>query len=136
MTHEYNEIMEDLIIQTSLIRNYSFITGIVYQNNMDEKFVDVLWNHLLNKADLMDEFSFYVSNHEFKDEVRCEGFALTDIYVQRIANANLMNDYGKNSSSCNKDAMVLETFLEMARLMDDPKGYKKVLESDLGMDKF
>ena len=43
-------------------------------------------------------------------------------------------DIGKNYQDCNKDALVLECFMMMAKMIKDPAPYISKLQKGLGMD--
>ncbi len=100
-----------------------------------EGFADKIWEGLLKNDELYQEFLYYLDNKALKDEFSFDGYALTDIYVTMIGRYNLLNDIGKNTSMCSKESMVLETFMGMLELMENPTEYKKRLQNNDGMDK-
>ncbi len=101
-----------------------------------EEYTDALWDELVFDEPLFEELLYYLEHHELLDHYKCHGYSLTDLYVLRLKDYNLRIDYGKNPVSCNKEAMVLETFAEMLRLKKDPEHFIKVLEEGRDQDKF
>ena len=59
---------------------------------------------------------------------------MTDCYVWQIEQDNLRMDTGKNTADCNKEDMVLRSFMTMAEMLQDPKTYAKKLSDWKGMD--
>ncbi|MCQ2521174.1 MAG: hypothetical protein MJ105_02250 [Lachnospiraceae bacterium] len=100
-----------------------------------EAYVNALWDELVFDEALFAEFLYYIDHHELLDQYKCHGFSLTDLYVVRLKDFNIRSDYGKNTSDCNKEAMVLETFVEMLRLKRDPDHFIKVLEEGRDQDR-
>lgn len=98
-------------------------------------FLDYLWLQMQKKPDLYEEFLYYIDNHTLNDKIKVSGYSLTDIYVYMLGQSNLRNDTGKNTQACNKEAMVLDCFMGMAKLMDNPDEIIKKLERGEGMDK-
>jgi len=98
-------------------------------------FAEELWQAFLKNDDLYNEFLYYIDNRTFKDAFSFEGYSLTDIYVYMLGRFNLINDTGKNTEACNKETMVLETFMGMVELMANPAEYVKKLDAGRGMDK-
>ena len=46
----------------------------------------------------------------------------------------MFKDIGKNGSECSKEWLILETFMEMTKLMASPDEYIKKLDAGRGMD--
>ena len=63
------------------------------------------------------------------------GYSLTDLYVWQMNRYNLIRDFGKNTSECNKETMVLRSFRTMVDLMHHPEEYLKRLGESRGMDR-
>lgn len=102
----------------------------------DKEWLDVLWSELLEKDELMDEFMFYIDNHNFKDEFNVCGYHMTDLYVFQMSRYNLIRDIGKNTESCNKEFLVLGAFHDMACMIKNPDAYIKKLSNGPGMDRY
>lgn len=101
----------------------------------DSDFVENLWKALVSDGEFMKEFIYYLDNHTLLDEMKCEGYGMTDLYVWMLERYNLMQDYGKNGSDCDKEALVLDTFATMAEMKKNPELYLKRLSGGFGMDK-
>lgn len=95
-----------------------------------------IWAGLLSSEGLYLEFLYYIDHRALKDSFSFMGYSLTDIYVFRLTQYNFFNDTGKNTSACNKESMILETFEGMIDLMSNPEEYIKLLNQGNGMDKF
>lgn len=93
-----------------------------------------LWEALTEDEEIMREWIFYLDHHTFLDEAKCMGYALTDLYVWQMDRYNLIRDIGKNTSCCNKEAMVLNAFRTMLEMKKDPKTYLRRLTDGHGMD--
>ncbi len=100
----------------------------------EERWVSELWEALVLDEELMKEFMYYLDHHTLLDQVKCRGYALTDLYVWQMDRYNLIRDIGKNTSCCNKEAMVLNAFWAMVEMKKDPDTYVKRLTEGRGMD--
>lgn len=99
-----------------------------------EDWCDRLWEELLCDQELFDELVFFLEHHYIRDQVRCEGYGLTDLYIWQMNRYNLIGDSGKNTDACNKDRMVLHAFRDMAEMKKDPAEYIKKMTLGRGMD--
>lgn len=99
-----------------------------------KEWMEELWEKMIADSALMKEFMYYIDHHTFLDEYRCEGYSMTDLYVWQMSRYNLIRDIGKNTSACNKESMVLNSFATMAALVENPAEYKKRLSEGQGMD--
>lgn len=99
-----------------------------------EKWIQKLWEELVLDSELMKEFLYYLDYHTMLDQMQCRGFSLSDLYVWQMDRYNLIRDIGKNTSGCNKEAMVLNAFHTMANMKKDPETYVKRLTQGRGMD--
>lgn len=128
--------MSNIILDSRKLMVYEDLKYLADFTGKGQAFADSLWEQLLNKPALYDEFLYYIDHHCINDKLCVEGYSLTDLYVHMLGHYNLINDTGKNTARCNKEAMVLESFFGMAKLMDNPKDFIKRLEEGRGMDKF
>ena len=101
-----------------------------------QSFDSISKGEMVADGELMQEFAYYVDNQTLLDQIKCEGYGLTDLYVWQVERYNLMQDYGKNGAECNKVAMVLDSLYMMAQMKKNPEEYVKRLNSGLGMDQF
>lgn len=127
--------MTDIIINTTNIKVYEAIFELAKVYNRSDDEAQLLWEELLNSDEFMYEFVYYLEHGELNDKMQKYGFALSDIYVYQIGHYNLfISDIGKNYASCNKDAIVFDTFITMARLIKEPDSIIEKLSADLGND--
>ena len=98
------------------------------------EWLEHLWADLVVDDALMGEFMYYIDHHTLKDEVKCCGYGLTDLYVWQMSRYNLHRDVGKNSSVCNKESMVLGAFRTMLDMQREPEEYLRRLNDGKGMD--
>ena len=75
-----------------------------------------------------------MEHHTFKDELKVKGYALSDIYVWQMDKYNLIREIGKNPVTCNKETMVMNAFMVLGEMLDDPDTYVKRIESGRGND--
>lgn len=99
-----------------------------------EGFLDRLWEKLLTNSALYEEFLFYIDNHCLNDKITVEGYSLSDLYVYMLGHNNLINDTGKDTAAHNKESMVLDCFMGMAKLIENPAEFVMRLEEGEGMD--
>ncbi len=128
------KVMSNIIIDARLLKAYDALNEIGRQTGRDEEFTESLWGELGQNDQLMNEFIFYLDNHSFCDKVTCNGYGMTDIYFYLMRCFEIGQDIGKNYQDCNKDALVLECFMMMAKMIKDPAPYISKLQKGLGMD--
>ena len=116
------------------VKVLGFLQDICEYAGLRGEWTDELWMMMLDKPDLYDEFVYYVEHHTFKDEMKVAGYALSDIYVWQMDKYNLIREIGKNPTTCNKETMVMNAFMVMGKMADDPKTYIKRIESGRGND--
>lgn len=100
----------------------------------ERSWLDELWADLVVDTALLQEFMYYIDHHTLKDEVKCHGYSLTDLYVWQMSRYNLHRDIGKNTSACNKESMVLGAFRTMLDMQKEPDVFLKRLNDGRGMD--
>lgn len=127
--------MNTIIYDARRIKAYGKLQELGTYAEKDSLFIETLWRELLSDGELMVEFIYYLDHHCLLDAMKCEGYGLTDLYVWLLGQYNLMQDYGKNMADCNKEAMVLDTFYEMAEMKRNPAPYVQRLQGGMGMDR-
>ena len=100
----------------------------------DAAYLDTLWGEFLADAELMGAFMYYLDHHSLSDSISCEGYGLTDLYFYSLRMAEMDRDIGKNGSECDKEGLVLDTFLLMSLMRREPERYKRLLGGGPGMD--
>lgn len=125
--------MNDIIFDSRKIKVYEDLKYLVDFTGKDSSFFDSLWKGMLENDALYEEFLYYIDNHCFKDELKVSGFTLTDMYVYRLSQYNIHNDTGKHNAECNKESMVLESFMELYKLISGPNDTRR-FERGRGMD--
>lgn len=126
--------MSNIVIQTTFIKIYGYLQELCRIADRTEEWGDELWQKLINESKLLEEFTYYLENHTFKDEMNIGGYCLSDLYVHQMDKYNLVREIGKNPADCNKETMVLNAFYMMAQMKNDPDKYIKHLESGWGND--
>lgn len=127
--------MNGVVYDARRIRAYEGLLALGEYAGKQEAWLDKLWSGILFDDALMKEFMYYLDHHGFLDELKCEGYALTDLYVWQMDRYNLVRDIGKNTECCNKEAMVLNAFYTMYLMQQDPAGYLRKITSGEGMDR-
>ena len=127
--------MNGVVYDARRIRAYEGLTALGEYAGKDAAWLDELWSEFLQERALMKEFMYYLDHHGFLDELKCEGYALTDLYVWQMDRYNLVREVGKNTECCNKEAMVLNAFHTLYLMQKDPEVYLKRLTSGEGMDR-
>lgn len=128
--------MNDVILDGSCINVYEDLHMMCEYAGKDRKWGDALWAELLEDAELLDEFKYYIVHHTLQGNVKVEGYSLLDMYVKQLDLYNVFSDVGKNTEACNKGAMLLDAFYMMTQMKKDPAHYKKIMEEGQGMDRF
>jgi len=126
--------MNEIIYDARKIRAYEGLRALGEYAGKEQEWLDRLWRGLVADQGQMMEFMYYLDNHTFCDADRCKGYGLTDLYVWQMDRYNLIRDIGKNTVSCNKEAMVLNAFWTMQQMKKDPETYLRRLTSGEGMD--
>ena len=127
--------MKGILYDARKVKAYKSLIALGEYAGQEKEWTDALWAELLVVPDLYAECIYYLENHGFKDEFKCRGYSLTDLYVWQMNRYNLIRDFGKNTSECNKETMVLRSFRTMVDLMHHPEEYLKRLGESRGMDR-
>lgn len=125
--------MGAIIYDARRIKAYEFMQELGKVAEKSQEFIDELWKSILAEGDLLKEYMYYLDNHTFLDEIKVNGYGMTDLYMWLLRQNNLKNDYGKNNESCNKETLVFDTFWHMDRMIKDPQTYITKLEDDFGI---
>ena len=127
--------MGNIILDSSMIKVYACLEELCEKCGKNEEYKTFLWAGLLANNPLMDEFIYYLENRTIKDDIKVHGYSLTDMYVYCLGRYNLYSgDLGKNTASCDKEAMILDTFMCMHKLIADPDNFIRILNEGRGMD--
>ena len=89
--------MNGIIYDARRIKAYEGMQALARYAGKTEEFVANLWESLLSDKDMMKEWMYYLDHHILLDEVVCEGYSLTDLYVWQMKRYNLVQDTGKNT---------------------------------------
>lgn len=126
--------MNGIVYDARKVKAYERLLELGEYAGKDAAFLDKLWEALVFDAAQMTEFMYYLDNHTFLDKDVFRGYSLSDLYVWQMDRYNLVRDIGKNTVSCNKEAMVLNAFWTMQQLKREPDTYLRRLTSGEGMD--
>lgn len=126
--------MSGILYDARKIKAYDGLVQLGEYAGKSKEFVESLWVELILDEELMKEFMYYLDHHTLMDEAKCRGYALTDLYVWQMDRYNLIREIGKNTSGCNKEAMVLNAFRTMIDMKKDPDTYVERLTRGTGMD--
>ncbi len=116
------------------VKALGFLLDICEYAGLSEEWADELWGMMLDKPELYEEFVYYAEHHTFKDEMKVAGYALSDLYVWQMDKYNLIREIGKNPTTCNKETIVMNAFMVLGHMVDDPQTYVKRIESGRGND--
>ena len=70
--------MSGIIYDNRRVKAYEGLKALGEYTQKSEEWVDSLWEELVLDAALMKEFMYYIDNHKLLDEIKCEGYGLTD----------------------------------------------------------
>ena len=126
--------MSGILYDARKVMAYEGLTQLGEYAGKSGEFVEDLWRELLLDPELLKEFMYYLDHHTLLDQAKCRGYALTDLYVWQMDRYNLIQEIGKNTSCCNKEAMVLNAFRTMIDMKKDPDTYVERLTRGTGMD--
>ncbi|MCM1112650.1 MAG: hypothetical protein NC399_05295 [Muribaculum sp.] len=126
--------MNGIVYDARRIKAYEGLKALGAYAGKDAGWLEMLWEGIVFDGALLREFMYYLDHHGFLDELKCEGYALTDLYVWQMDRYNLVREVGKNTECCNKEAMVLNAFYTMFRMQQEPAVYVRRLTSGEGMD--
>ena len=126
--------MSGIIYDARKIMVYQGLVQLGEYAGKSKEFVESLWAEMIQDEALVKEFMYYLDHHTLLDEIKCRGYGLTDLYVWQMDRYNLIREIGKNTSVCNKEAMVLNAFRTMIEMKKDPDTYVERLTRGTGMD--
>lgn len=127
--------MSGIIIRTDRIKVYENLKFLCEFAGLSKEWCNALWEDVVTDAGLYKELLYYMEKKTFLDEIKQEGYSLSDLYVWQMNRFNLFHDEGKNSFQCNKERMVLKAFRTMIDMRKDPQGYVRRFEDGPGMDR-
>ncbi len=127
--------MAGILYDARLVKAFEGLKALGKSAGETDEWCEKLWEEIVFSQDLLEELIFYLDHHYLTDKVKCEGYSLTDLYVWQMDRYNLIGDWGKNTSACNKDRMVLGAFMDMVQMRKNPDEYIKRLTSGRGMDR-
>ncbi len=127
--------LQGILYDARKIKVYEGLLALGEYAGQEKEWTDGLWADLLAIPGLYEEMVYYLEHHGFKDSFQFRGYSLTDLYVWQMNRYNLIKDFGKNTSECNKETMVLRSFRTMVDLMRSPEEYLKRLGENRGMDR-
>lgn len=126
--------MNGILYDARKLKVYEDLQYLGELTGKSETYINRLWEGLLLDSELLKEFMYYLDNHYLLDEMKVQGYSLTDLYVWQITKFNMKQDLGKNTDTCNKEAMVLDTFYGMLELKANPEEYIKRMTDGRAMD--
>lgn len=127
--------MQGILYDATKVKVCQGMYAICEYAEFDKEWADELWKDIVTCKEIYDEFVYYIENHTFKDQVKVEGYSLSDLYVWQMEKYNLVREIGKNPGTCNKERMVMKAFRTMINMQKEPAEYVKRLESGRGEDK-
>lgn len=127
--------MTNIILDPRKIKAYEWLEYACETLGKDGKYKDKLWDGIVMDSELYEELLYFIDNHTLLDKMKYREYSLTDLYVFMLENSNLFFDTGKNTLACNKDEMVLDTFMLMIELKKDPDRIIMKLNEGRGLDK-
>ncbi len=123
-----------IIFDARRVKAYEALHQIGGSAGLEKDYLEELWAELSLDQELFQEFVYYLEHHSFFDGASCSGYSLTDLYFYLFRRYEVSHDTGKNFADCDKEALVLESFMMMAKMKKDPDPYIRRLEKDPGMD--
>ena len=124
-----------IILDARRVKAYECFTQLGEYAGKEEAYLENLWLELVSDDELMGAFMYYLDHHSLSDAVACRGYDLTDLYFYNMRQYEMGQDIGKNYADCNKEGLVLDTFLLMAKFRREPEKYLSKLEGGPGMDR-
>jgi hypothetical protein len=124
-----------IIIDGGKLRAYEYLNQLAEYADWQTDHADALWNYLLTYPSLYEEFIYYLSHHEIKDELAFKGYGILDLYVWQMNHYNMIHDIGKNTGNCNKEDLVLRAFYMMGEFMENPAPFERKLKEELHQDR-
>lgn len=128
--------MQEFLYDARNVKVYEYLCSLGEYAGQEKEWIDTLWKDLLVMPDLYEEMVYYLMHHSLRDQIRCHGYSLTDLYVWQMSQYNLILDTGKNTPDCNKETLVLRAFRTMIELSRNPEIYLKRIRDRRGMDLF
>ena len=123
-----------ILFDARRVKAYEYLKQLCEACGKSEEFTEGLWMEMIADEGLMGEFMYYLDNHSLFGQLECKCYTLNDLYFYNMRQFEMTQDIGKNYSDCDKEALVLDTFMDMAGMLKDPDRYIKKLSEGLGMD--
>lgn len=124
-----------IIISTKKIKICEYFYNLTDYCGYDREWADELFGEIMGNDELYKEFVYYLENHTFLDELKVEGYSLSDLYVFSMSKYNLIREIGKNPVECNKERMVMNSFDMMSKMIKEPFTYVARIEEGKGRDR-
>lgn len=123
-----------ILFDQSKLKAYDGLMRLCEFAGEPEEWQQAMWREFLTNQELYNAFVYYLEHHGLPDFPKCGEYSLTDCYVWQIEQDNLRMDTGKNTADCNKEDMVLRSFMMMAGMLKNPQAYTQKLSDWKGMD--
>ena len=124
--------MTGLVIDGRRIMAMERLEELCRVTSKSDEYRQALWVELLTDEDLMIDFMYYLDHGCFGNKTVCRGYSLTDLYFYKIRRYDVKRDAGKNMADCDKQSLVLDTFVMMADMKKDPEKYLNKLSDAMG----
>ncbi len=113
---------------------FNWLALLCQYNQKDQTYYDQITAQLLACPDILEEFDHYRLHKEFLDQVKIEGYGITDILVWQIDHFKSHMDRGEYNMQSDPDHMILMAFETMLKMKKDPTPYRLAMQSETGTD--
>lgn len=125
---------KDVIFDSSILNIYEKTKDYCFSLGYDDVFINELWEGIVLNKELFDEYTYFLTHHEFHGDFTFMGYNLFDLYFFEMRSYNLRHDLGRNLKECDKDEVSILAFHTMGQFIKNPSHYRAKLEKGMGMD--
>lgn len=134
MLRDVFECEKSMNSEIDINKLHDFAEKLCEEANEESGVLEVFWNAVADKEELLREFDYYMNNKDFLCELKVSGITVADILVWQIDRFKAAIDEGKFALKYNGPHMVLGAFYTMADCMDNPDKYVIRFQSETGTD--
>lgn len=113
---------------------YRYAQELCIAANEEDGVLEEFWGALSNHPEVMKEFEYYYTHHDFLCELKVSGITVADILIWQIDRFKAAIDEGKFALKYNGPHMVLGAFYTMTDVVDNPERYIIRFQSETGTD--
>lgn len=126
--------MAGIVIAGEKLKLFEYLNSMCSIAGYTNEWRDNFWEALLKSEPVYQEFLYYADHQDFLLKCKVGGNTIIDILIWEMRKYNVRMDVGRNGPDCDKQAMILEAFMEMLNSIDNGAKLEWSMEMRNGMD--